>query len=415
MSGAADTDMANISANELMKWALSNLWKEGKEGGYAVQHGRQPVNDFGRTRGTRSETEEGQGNFFERAFPCLFPYGTGGIEAAQTVEVSFSEHVKWALRYHDRWFRVHESFAFVAFSITQRHQALLSARLQMWRKSFESDTRVLSTITLENLAQAEEEEAQGKPIANHAIHLLRRHVYATGGRVMGSDHARYQLRSQIWGTTMMLNPPSVWLTINPCDLHDPLAQVFAGEDVCMDDLLRTIGPSKEQRAQNIARDPYAAAKFFHYIIRIILQTLFGVEVTPHQVKSKGGVLGPVSAYFGTVESQGRGSLHLHMLIWLKHAPPSHKIEALLKTSHFREKVRRYIGANFRAYLPGFETEETIRAIRSEDDVAWCRPPKPDSPNYNTLVTDLERRVARSKQLHKCELRWCLVPDKLGYY
>ena len=104
-----------------------------------------------------------------------------------------------------------------------------------------------------------------------------------------------------------------------------------------------------------------------------------------------------------------------MLIWLKHAPPSHEIETLLKTNHFREKVRRYIAANFRAYLPGFKTEETIKAIRSEDSVTWCRPPKPDSPNYDTLVTELERRIARLKQLHKCEVRRCLVPDKQGYY
>ena len=47
MSGAADTDVMNVSANELMMCALSNLWKEGREGGYAVQHGRQPVSDFG--------------------------------------------------------------------------------------------------------------------------------------------------------------------------------------------------------------------------------------------------------------------------------------------------------------------------------------------------------------------------------
>ncbi|KIM58165.1 hypothetical protein SCLCIDRAFT_28320 [Scleroderma citrinum Foug A] len=47
MSGAIDTDLANVSANELTMWALHNLWNEGKEGGYAVQHGKLPVNNFG--------------------------------------------------------------------------------------------------------------------------------------------------------------------------------------------------------------------------------------------------------------------------------------------------------------------------------------------------------------------------------
>ena len=174
----------------------------------------------------------------------------------------------------------------------------------MRRKTFDSDARILSSITLENLAKAQDDESQGRQISDPAIQLLHQHVYATGGRVMGSDHACYQLCSQIWGTTIMLNPPSIWITINPCNLHDPLAQVFMGEDVSMDDLMRTVAPSKEKRAQNIARDPYMAAMFFHFIICTILQTLFGVEVTVYQVKSGMGVFRQVAAYFGTVESQG---------------------------------------------------------------------------------------------------------------
>jgi len=77
-----------------------------------------------------------------------------------------------------------------------------------------------------------------------------------------------------------------------------------------------------------------AAMFFHFIIHTILQTLFGVDITAYQVKSSQGVFRRVAAYFGTIESHGHGSLHLHMLLWLRHAPPSHEIEALLKTEDF---------------------------------------------------------------------------------
>lgn len=50
------------------------------------------------------------------------------------------------------------------------------------------------------------------------------------------------------------------------------------------------------------------AKYFHLLITNILNIMI-----------IGGVLGPIKAYFGTVESQGRGSLiHLHLLIWLDH-------------------------------------------------------------------------------------------------
>ncbi len=40
-------------------------------------------------------------------------------------------------------------------------------------------------------------------------------------------------------------------------------------------------------------------------------SLFGAGQT------KGGLLGPISNYFGTVETNGCGMLHLHCLVWLK--------------------------------------------------------------------------------------------------
>ena len=55
----------------------------------------------------------------------------------------------------------------------------------------------------------------------------------------------------------MINPPSLWITINPSDLHDPIAQIFAGEDIDMDKFASTLGLSKETRAVNVANDPFA--------------------------------------------------------------------------------------------------------------------------------------------------------------
>ena len=107
----------------------------------------QPVRDFPDHQ-IGNEADPNQINFFEKAFPCLFPYGLGGIEADREVTVSFSEHIQWALQYHDRRFRKHETFPFVAFGIAQRRQALTSARIQMHRNNFEKDARVMSSITL---------------------------------------------------------------------------------------------------------------------------------------------------------------------------------------------------------------------------------------------------------------------------
>ncbi len=238
-------------------------------------------------------------------------------------------------------------------------------------------------------------------------------MHATAGRVQGSDQARYQWRSQIWATSIYLNPPSLWLTINPCDLHDPIAQAFAGEEIDLDNFIATAGPSKEKRAQNIAADPYAAAKFFHFLIRAILQALFGVDATRYQVKSGSGILGRVSAYFGTVESQGRGSLHLHMLVWLKDAPNADEMHDLLKSESFRELIRAYIRANLRAYVPGLESTDSVKNIPNETEIAYSRPPNPDEDDYDNQLVEFEQRVVRAKQVHTCAPRCCLIFDKYG--
>ena len=411
ISGSVDCDLSNVTANELMKWGLTNLWKDGHEGGYAVRHGRQPVSDFPPQEAQDGECPTEQPNFFEKAFPCLYPYGRGGLESGRPVPLSFPEHIWWLLQYSDRRFRKHETFPFITFGISQCRQALTSAKIQMKRHTFEQEAHTVATITAEKLNRARVEEESGLPISDEAVRALKRHTYATAARVPGTDQSRYRLRSQIWSTTATLGPPSLWITINPSDLHDPIAQIFAGEEINMDDFMATLGPDKARRAKNIADDPYAAAKFFHFMITTILETLFQVKVTSTQVKSGMGVFGRVAAYFGTVESQGRGTLHLHLLVWLKHVPSPEEIATLLRTDAFRNCVLAYIRANFRAYVPGLESTESIALLPRNNEISYSRPPNPNSEDYNGELQRSELALARMEQIHVCKPRRCLVYDQ----
>jgi len=60
------------------------------------------------------------------------------------------------------------------------------------------------------------------------------------------------------------------------DLHDPIAQVFAGEDIDLDVFEATAGPDKYQWVKNVAEDPCAAAEFFHFSVQAMLEYLFQV-------------------------------------------------------------------------------------------------------------------------------------------
>ncbi|KAI0076309.1 hypothetical protein K474DRAFT_1598157 [Panus rudis PR-1116 ss-1] len=395
--GVIDTDLTEVSSHDMLLRGLVNLWREGKEGGYVVQHGRKPVSDFP----ALNATEGGPNNFWERAFPMLFPYGVGGPERRRPVALSLADHIRYLLEQNDHRFRKHPTFPFVACSILQRRQALLSARIQMRMKDFARDANIFSSLTVEDLRQAAEEEEQNQPISNFAVRMLKQRVYATASRVMGSDGSRFKLRTQIWSTSTYYGPLSIWLTINPDDLHDPIAQLFVGEDIDLDAFLKTAGPDKQKRARNIAADGFAAAKFFHFMIKTILETLIGVKVSQRRVKTKKGVFGYIRAYFGTVECQGRGTLHLHILLWLEDAPTPDEMRELLRQPEFREKLRMYIKANFRAHHPKIATEEAIKVMPTDPEVGYSRPPKPDSPNYWDEVDDLEMRVVHTKQMHVC--------------
>ena len=255
----------------------------------------------------------------------------------------------------------------------------------MKRKNFKSDANLLSTITPSELEQAQIEEEKKLPISNPAVQLFHKHIHTTGGHVMGSDQSCYQLCSQMWSTSICISPPTLWITINLCDLHNPIAQIFAGEKIDMDKFLAFVWPDKDKQAKNVTDDSYTAAKFFHFLIKTVLMTLFRIAVTPYQIHSGKGIYGCVAAYFGAAKSHGHGSLHPCLVVWLKNMPTADEILDLLKSEEFHECVKAFICANVHAYAEGLETDEAVKNMPNKADIAYSQPPHPDSEDYENQI------------------------------
>lgn len=174
----------------------------------------------------------------------------------------------------------------------------------MCRKDFERDALVLSSITLKDLKQAEAEERRKEMISNPRVRVLCKHMVAANGRVVRSDNACSQYQSMIWGTCLFHSRPTIWITINPADIHDPITQVFSRETIDMDKFNSLLGPDSHRRTENIACNPYAAARYFNFIIRTVLEMLMGITNHSSHITSEKGILGQVAAYFEVVEAQG---------------------------------------------------------------------------------------------------------------
>ena len=395
-----------MSANEVLLYALANADDDryGNEGGYAVIHGAQAIPDL-----------PGASRSFDAmagAYPVLWPYGRGLYHQHRPRKLSFQDYIRWTLEYRDKRFRRHHSFPFVAFSIQQKQSALLSARIHMRRADFDRDGDLLASLSLRDLQEAQVDEEKHRPIRNERVQRLRRHLFATSSHIMASGKMRASYRSQIWGSCLWLRPPSLWLTINPMDYEDPIAQVIAGEDIDLDSFMDVMRDDVNERMENMAKDPFASASFFHFIVLTTLETLMGIRSSRRQVESRMGIFGMVNGYFGVVEAQGRGSLHVHMLVWLRDAPNADEMLELLTQPEFRDRIATYIGDIVRTDLEGFD-EHFVERTESERHISYSRPPNPAKSNWKNEMGVMERKLARALQVHVCKASTCLRRNRKG--
>jgi hypothetical protein len=407
--GVVDVDGIAISDQELMAHALANTVQQTMPEDFKIRHGSAFVNEYARTSedGQRNDGGPSNPNHLLGCFPTLFPYGQGGFEITRKVPVEFENHSQYSCAYEDRRFRLDPQFLFQVFGVCQKRQVCRSAVLQMKRSTFAQNISAISRLTTADFLKASEEETRGLPFSNPGIRALRKQLTAIRTRVTGTDESRASIRSKIWGMNLKYNPPSLWITINPADTQDPIAQVLAGVDIDLNNFIDTAGPDNEQRGINIASDPYASAKFFHFTIETVLSVLFGITRKGEgQSNPNGGILGKVQGYIGTVEAQGRGTLHLHMLIWLKDAPSSKVMEIALQSEAFRDRVRNYIKMVVRADVKELSYERVLEEIPRVPAISYSRPMDPKLVDAKE-ITKQEHKLARTVQLHKCSLSSCL--------
>ena len=399
--GVVDIAANNVPDNELLVNALSNISRADKIEGWAVRRGSDFVNEYPclDEEGHRFPGSMENPNHLLGSFPCLFPFGLGGFEVNRGSNVSYEMHARWALRYKDHRFCTDLHFMFQIFGVIQKHRMCASTTLQISKQSFlrfESAIRNLDSAAFEKAAK---QEHARETFTDPTMKSLRDTITAVCTKVDGTDEARVQIRALIWGMCIKKNPPSLWLTINPADTQNPIARMFAGEDIDLDHFCAL---DHHPIAGAVAGDPFASALFFHTIINAVIHCLLGVHgyernQTLHREK---GIFGTVSAFIGTVEAQGRGTLHLHTLIWLDGAVTTSEMKELLQTERFRLRVKNFIAANISADIDHLDGP-SILSLPKDKAAAFSRPVDPRLPNYDSLAHATEVATARMVQVHQC--------------
>ncbi|CAF4507893.1 unnamed protein product, partial [Rotaria sp. Silwood2] len=316
---------------------------------YLIPHSSKPVNEYFNPK------------LLAGLYPTLFCYGRGVPEdQLRPVQITLKEHIRYLLAYNDRRFEKHHSFIFVIFNLLQRRDACFHAQLIATKPYFQSSADEILSLSSKDIETALDNNSKRiyNSESSNTLNKLLQHIKTVGGRVMGSAYSRTALRTRIHALIYNQGLPSIFLTLNPADIHSPVALYFAGVQLDLDNIQNEQLMDTYKRAEIIASHPVATAKFFHLLISNILNTMI-----------IGGVLGPIKAYFGTVESQGRGSLHLHLLIWLDHDMKPADMKQKIQNADVREKLKAYLEDIIKEDLDEFKDKqifENLNVPRSFD-------------------------------------------------
>ncbi|CAF4041639.1 unnamed protein product, partial [Adineta steineri] len=352
-SAVLDVNGSSISSEERNDYLLKKIKNDGTndemdvENIYLIPHSSKPVNEYFNPK------------LLAGLYPTLFCYGLGAPEdQTRPLTINLREHIRYLLSYNDRRFEKNHSFIFVVFNLLQRRDACFHAQLIATKPYFRSSAQEIHSLKTSDIEAALKNISTGthNKGSNKALGKLVNHIKTIGGRVIGSAYSRTSLRTHLHAMIFNQSLPNIFRTLNPADIHSPVALYFAGVKLDLNNVQAKQLMGAYKRAEIIASHPVATAKFFHILICDILDTMI-----------LRGVVGPVKAYFGTVESQGQGSLHLHLLIWLNHDLKPADMKNKIQDPSFRENLIAYLEDIIKEDLNEFKDKcvfENLDAPRS---------------------------------------------------
>ena len=210
------------------------------------------------------------------------------------------------------------------------------------------------------------------------------------GSVPCTDSARRLMRHKLVSMTYWFGMPLLFVTLNPADVLHPftwrshlgtasIPVPSAGLDPFLAAALQSANLWRI-----VAKDPTAAVQAFHTHVNTFLSDLLDVNTSADALHPDGiasqrarGIFKPLSAAFGAIEPQQRGSLHIHFVLFC-HAFCSprallERFTAALPTleAHLWSWVKSIVATSFEAIPSMFNLDpnllSTLRPLPYSDD------------------------------------------------
>lgn len=374
VSGAAGVGRAGPSARIQTSDGGPSATGDGGEAFISVSRG----DDF---------ADSSEAAFFAKTFPTLLPFGLGGPKLAEedvadgaapaysvmafrasegetgvgALVASRNLHLRaWAdivLRRHGGRFATHHIFAFLVFNMGVRSRNRRASMLSVTRKNFRNVERIVQSMTAERLAAASVELEKTGKTNDDGVKELLRSLSLYGHRQPMSREGRLTMRRKIQSNIVVGGVPAIWYTLNPNDLTNPVKLRLAAYRIhdarAAEALLETL-ENAYRRTRLAVSDPASSAIFFHREMALFFEKYVNV----------GGesVFGRISHYFGAVETNERGALHVHGLLWLQgNARLASAFDDVSGEGGdgYRERIARYVDSVFSEVML-YRTNQLVR-------------------------------------------------------
>ncbi|KAJ3504480.1 hypothetical protein NMY22_g17910 [Coprinellus aureogranulatus] len=348
--GLTGPQYMNLSMKSMKAHALRHLETQGKMLG--IGHEATPQSMYHNPQA------------YPQMFPWLFPYGLGGIGQLRHAKImSEREHKRRLLLYHDKRFQTDLYFPMIAFNHEQMKSNVTGSFLFAKRKDFETVSSRIAQINPNVLTSVAEKMKDGgtfKPVTEDekACNALLDDIDHVGAFSDGFLTSKKRMRNEIWALIAAKGAPNWFITFSPTDNRHPLCLYFADQDIKFSPTLR----ESKERDQLILTNPVAAARFFHTLVSLVIKHVLGFES-----ELGTGLYGDPSAYYGTVEQQGRLTLHLHLMLWIKNSLSPQEIRDRLtsKDGAFQKALIDYLESAFKGEFATGSMEQVKAEVNAK--------------------------------------------------
>ncbi len=182
--------------------------------------------------------------YFTSAFPCLFPFGTGGHLEQRKGPMSLETWAKWTIQHHfHRYIHIvhiieqanfnyrfarHPVFMFLVYDVIHKRKAALGYSLLVKSGMWEKTEELICEITYAQLTATATKIKETNRYTDAAILALERHVQTVAAHIPHLYARCFQFRLRLKALMVANGIPVFWITFNSADLRCPLIIHLAG-------------------------------------------------------------------------------------------------------------------------------------------------------------------------------------------